>query len=138
MVIDLIDGFQDGHKPSFKSFEALKTKWLTLLSAGLISGICEFLGIFLVLPGIYLFIAFNLSTPLIFKFELTAIESLRISLQLINRVFIQYFKIYLLSVLIVIAGLLVFGIGIIITLPLFIIIHSLIFRKFTKIALRNN
>ena len=91
-------------------------------SVFLISILAKFLsvlGLFcLIIPGLYLFVAFSFSLPFVIFFGEELIPALKLSLRLSNKNFMQMALLALICLGINLLGALLFGSGIIITYPL--------------------
>lgn len=77
--------------------------------------------IFLTVPGVYLAVTLQMAIPLYIEFhrdEMTIIDSLVISLSLVRKKFWAMLLFLLLSILIGFGGVLAFGIGLFVSLPI--------------------
>ncbi len=99
----------------FKGFE----KFGVFLSAELVSGLFIFLGLLLcIIPGIYLGTAYSFVQLFIIDRDLDFWPAMEMSRQLVTRNFFPVFLFFLLLGLIYFGGLLLCGLGLLITIPL--------------------
>ena len=109
----------------FKAFNS----WYPLTLSGFIGGLLMMLGFMaLVVPGIYLHFAYLISTQLILDEKLAAWDSLEVSRKIITKVFFKYSLIAILSYFFVICGILIFGVGVLVTFPLYFCFHSVLYK----------
>ncbi|GAB2498605.1 DUF2189 domain-containing protein [Algoriphagus taiwanensis] len=110
--------------------------WGILIVTSLVSGILTFLGIIaLILPGIYLGVAFVFGIPFALFSGMDFWNSLELSRKLITRNWWKFFGFILVLIGINILGLLFFLVGVLVTLPVsYFAIYS-VFEKLTADAL---
>lgn len=98
----------------FKSFDF----FLPLFLSGLIGGILVSIGLILLLiPGIWLAIAMSFSYQLIVFEGMDFWESIETSVKIINKKWFSFFLLWLVMIVINIAGAIPFGLGLLITVP---------------------
>ncbi len=89
-----------------------------------------YLGLFLlVLPGIYLSIAYAFAIPLSIEKNLGIWDSLELSRKSVTRHWFKVFFVYLLSTLAIIASIFTLGIALIWTVPLVMITYGILYRE---------
>lgn len=89
-----------------------------LVLVGIISGLLIGVGmVLLVLPGIYLAVSYLFATVLVADREMDFWEAMETSRQLITRQWFSFFVLALLLFVINFAGMLVFGVGLLVTVP---------------------
>src|SRR5690606_23476808 len=99
----------------FKSFD----NWQQVFLFGLVSGLLIFLGfILLILPGIWFAVAVMFGYPLIVFAKLEFWDSIKTSVNLINKKWFHFFGLAIVLALINMVGALLLGIGLFITIPL--------------------
>jgi uncharacterized membrane protein len=92
---------------------------LPLLLAGLMMWLLVTIGMFLlVLPGIYLAVAYMFTVPLIVDYRMEFWQAMETSRKIITRNWFSLFGFVLLLAVINLGGALVFGIGLLVTIPL--------------------
>lgn len=84
--------------------------------------------VLLVLPGIYLAIAFSVAVPLMLEKNLGVLEALETSRKVITKCWFRVFGLVLLMTLITAVSALPLGIGLIWTLPMMMLIFGIIYR----------
>ena len=110
----------------FKAFNS----WYPLTLSGFIGGLLMLLGFMaLIIPGIYLHIAYLMSTQLILDEKLGAWDSLEVSRKIITKVFFKFSLMVIFSYILVISGAIIFGIGILFTFPLYFCFHSVLYKN---------
>jgi uncharacterized membrane protein len=117
-----------GEKVEMSDFFKGLSLWYPLSINGLIGGILTLIGFFLILPGIYLYFAYLFSIQMIVDENLSAWESLEASRKVITKIFFPFMLFTIISYLIVVLGFLALGIGLLITFPLYFIIHGLAYE----------
>ncbi|MBW1636432.1 MAG: hypothetical protein JRC87_00455 [Deltaproteobacteria bacterium] len=85
--------------------------------------------IFLVVPGIYLAVCYSLTLPLIVGRELSAREAMKVSRKVIHKVWWRAFGLFGLMALVHFISFIVFGLGLIWTVPMFIILHGVLYHR---------
>lgn len=104
------------------------SQWYPILVSAFIGGLLTIVGFLLgILPGIYLEIAYLFSVQIILIENLSPWQSLETSRKLINKVFFTFTAFSFLNLMLVVSGLLLLGIGIIVTFPLFYIAFTVCF-----------
>lgn len=110
--------------------------WGVVIVTSLVSGILTFFGILaLIIPGIYLGVAFAFGIPFVLFSGMDFWSSLELSRRLITRNWWKFFGFFIVLILFNILGLLFFLIGIVVTIPVsYFAIYS-IFEELTSEAL---
>ncbi|HIK43544.1 MAG TPA: hypothetical protein IGR64_01515 [Leptolyngbyaceae cyanobacterium M65_K2018_010] len=94
-------------------------KFVPVFLTSLVSGVLIFLGtLLLVLPGLYLAVAYMFAQPFVIDKNLGFWSAMEASRKLITRKWFSFFGLGLLLTLLVLAGILVFGVGALVTVPL--------------------
>lgn len=102
---------------------------LPLLLAAILMGILVNVGFLLfVVPGIYLAVAFLLTIPLIVERKLSAWDAMVVSCKAINQHWFKVFFLYLLLGVIMMISMIPLGIGLIWTVPMFIVAQGILYR----------
>ena len=83
----------------------------------------------LVIPGIYLAVCYSLTLPLIVGREMSARDAMKASRKAIHRVWWRVFGSFGLMGLILFISLIVFGLGLIWTVPMFTILHGVLYHR---------
>ena len=129
----LISGFfyaahqiDKGEKLTINDFFRGFNSWMNILIASILSGVLVALGLFLlVIPGIYLAVAYTFAIPFIVYADFEYWEAMEASRQLITKNFWNIMGLILVLLMINFLGLMLFGIGIFFTLPLtYLSIHT--------------
>jgi hypothetical protein len=90
-----------------------------LVGLYLLMGILIAIGmLLLILPGIYLAVAYSLAIPLILRHDLGIWEALELSRRTITKQWLNFFLLFLVLMVITFVSIIPFGIGLIWTLPL--------------------
>ena len=90
-----------------------------LILAGLLVNILSMIGyLFLILPGIYLVIAWNFTIPLIIDRQMGFWDAMELSRKMVSKHWFLVFGLLLVSGLIAAAGMLLCCIGILVTMPI--------------------
>lgn len=114
------------YKMAFNYFGFL----LPILLAAFLSWILTNLGfMLLIIPGIYLSIAYLLVFPLIVDKGMGTWEAMEASRKAIHKCWFRVFGIYLLMILIVIIGMIPMGLGVIWTFPMIIMVGGILYRQ---------
>lgn len=103
--------FSDAFLIFNRALPLLLVRWATLLFVGL--GL-----ILLIIPGIYLSIAYLLAVPLVLDRDTRVWDSLELSRRIITRQWFQAFLLMIVVMLINVIGMIPFGLGLLITTPL--------------------
>ncbi len=99
----------------FKGFN----NYLPLFLVSLVSGIFIFLGcLLLVIPGIYLAVAYLFAMPLVIDKKMNFWDAMEVSRKVITKNWFAFFGFVLVIVLINIAGVIPLGLGLLVTIPL--------------------
>lgn len=91
----------------------------------------------LILPGIYLGVCFYMAIPLMADKNMGIVEALKVSRQAIHHQFFPMLGLILLSSLVVVLGLLAFGIGLIWALPMASLMLAIAYRNMFGIEAEN-
>ncbi len=93
--------------------------FLPLVLAGLLTGLLVSIGmVLLVLPGIYLAVGYMFTTPLIVDYRMDFWQAMETSRKIVTKNWFSLFVFGLLLALINLLGVLAFGIGLLVTVPL--------------------
>lgn len=112
----------------FQDFFSPLNSWYPILVSSFIGGLLTILGFLLgILPGIYLEVAYLLSIQIILIEKLTPWQSLETSRKIINKVFFRFSLFCLLNLFLLISGMLLLGIGVLATFPIFYIAFTVCF-----------
>ena len=107
-----------GERPQFGEFFDGFRSFLTLLLLGVVSQIFIILGLLLlVVPGIYLMVAFFLAPWFILDRQVGFWEAMRLSRHTVRPHWFELFGLFLLIILINLLGILALGVGLLVTLP---------------------
>lgn len=119
MFLKLIRGEKSGLGDAFAGFSM---GFVQLMLASLVSQLLMSVGLLLlILPGIYLLVAWFLFTPLlVIDKRLEFWPAMELSRKVVTRHWWQFFGFLLLQLLVLLAGLLALGIGVFIALPIVI------------------
>lgn len=128
-----------GVEVQFSSYFEGFSYWGIVIVTSLISGILTFLGILaLVLPGIYLAVAFTFGIPFVLFSGLDFWTSLELSRKLITMNWWKFFGFVIVLLVFNILGLLFFLVGILVTIPVsYFAIYS-VFEELTEDALADH
>lgn len=123
-----------GHTPKFddllKSFKNYKITWHYILTTILYIIIVLIGLIFFILPGIYLAVRLHFYKFLIIEHEnMDPIEILKESLRMTSGLFWKLLGFIIVIALFNIAGALLLGIGLIITIPVSVLAHAFLYKK---------
>lgn len=103
---------------SFGDFFKGFNKFLPLFLLALVSGILIALGmVLLIIPGIYLAVSYLFAQPLVIDKNLGFWEAMETSRRLITKKWFSFFGLVLLLALLNLAGLIVLGVGLLVTAP---------------------
>ena len=102
----------------------VKIVFLTILTAlGITLGL-----ICLILPGIYLMIAWSMAMPLMLKYDLRLWEALKVSRKAVTHQWWSFFGTFILMAIVIIISALPLGIGLIWTIPMCICLYGKLFN----------
>lgn len=102
---------------------------LPLLITAIVSMLLIYLGMFLlIIPGLYLAIAYMLAVPLVVERGLSPWQAMETSRKAISQHWFKVFGLFLLLGLITLIGVLPLGIGLIWAIPLFVISMGVLYR----------
>lgn len=85
--------------------------------------------VLLIVPGIYLSIAYAMALPLMAEKEMGIWESLETSRKAITKKWFPFFGFFIVMMLIMLAGALALGIGLIWAMPLTVIAYGIVYRN---------
>lgn len=102
------------------AFAGFKLAFVQLMLAGVISSVLVCVGLFLfILPGIYLLVAWMMfSNLLVIDKKLDFWPAMELSRKVVHKHWWKMFGLLLVSVIVAMAGVLAFGIGVFVTMPL--------------------
>ncbi|WP_111672050.1 DUF2189 domain-containing protein [Algoriphagus litoralis] len=121
---------------SFSDFFEGFSFWGILIVTSLVSGILTFFGILaLILPGVYLAIAFMFGIPFVLFSGMNFWVSLELSRRLITMNWWKFFGFVIVLVVLNILGFLFFFVGILVTLPVSYFAIYVVFEELTADAL---
>jgi hypothetical protein len=125
-----------GEGVEFRDYFEGFSYWGILIVTSLVSGILTFFGLLaLIIPGIYLAVAFTFAIPFAIFSGMDFWNSLELSRKLITRNWWKFFGFILALVLFNILGLLCFFVGVLVTIPVsYFAIYS-VFEDLTRDAL---
>jgi len=98
-------------------FSGFSHHFLHLFLGGFISGLLILLGFYLVLPGIYLTIAWLFTLPLIADKEMDFWAAMELSRKVVTKHWFKFLGFGLICLLLMFAGALVFGVGLLVAIP---------------------
>lgn len=105
--------------PEFNDFFRGFNRYLPILLVSLISGLLILVGtILLILPGIYLAVAYLFSVLLVIDKNMSFWNAMETSRRLVSRKWFSFFGLGIVLTLLNIVGLLVLGVGTLVTIPL--------------------
>ncbi|HEX3702653.1 MAG TPA: DUF4339 domain-containing protein [Vicinamibacterales bacterium] len=111
-----IRGIRAGADETFAGFR--RAYFLPLVLAGLLSGALTSLGILLlVLPGVYLAVGYMFVLPLVIDKRMDVWTAMEVSRRVVHQQWWMAFALALVAALMVLAGALAFGIGIVVAVP---------------------
>lgn len=100
-----------------------------IIVATILKFVLIFIGfLILVLPGIYLAIGYSMTIPLIVDRKMSPWQAMETSRKAIHRIWWRVFGLYLVTGLLLLVSIVPFGIGLIWTMPLFVILTGVIYR----------
>ncbi len=100
-----------------------------LLVGYLLVSIFVFLGfIFLIIPGIYLLVAYSLAQPIIVFTEIKPLEAMKYSMKIVNKHWFEFFGLGVFVLFLNFIGVLFIGLGLLITIPVTYYISYAIFE----------
>lgn len=106
------------------------SKTLTLLITMILVYIMVILGfLLLILPGIYLMIAYYMALPLVVEKDMSPWQAMEVSRKAVSRSWFRMFGFLFLAGVIIFISAIPLGIGMIWTLPMFIIAYGIIYRN---------
>ncbi|MCJ7765028.1 MAG: hypothetical protein MUP09_03725, partial [Thiovulaceae bacterium] len=101
-----------------------------LFFAALLTTLLTYIGFaLLILPGIYLTIAYSFTLPLIIDKKLGIWGAMEVSRQAVTKHWFSVFAVFLALICLTIISAIPFGIGLIWTIPLTVIAHGIMYRK---------
>jgi hypothetical protein len=101
-----------------------------LVFATLLISVFTYIGfVLLVLPGIYLSVAYNFTLPLMVDKKLGIWGAMEVSRQAVTKHWFTLFGVYIALAFLLIISAIPFGIGLIWTVPLALIAHGIMYRK---------
>ena len=104
-------------------------KMVVLIATTLLMYVLIFIGFFLlIIPGIYLAIAYSQAIPLVINRGLSPWEALETSRKAVTHQWFNLFGLYFVFLLIVVASLIPFGLGLIWTVPMGALIKGIVYR----------
>lgn len=107
-----------GEKLSFHDFFQGFNSWLNIFIGATLAGLITFLGFILfIVPGIYLVVSYSFLYPFMVNAKFEYWEAMEASRKLITKNFWDILGFILALILLNILGILLFGIGVLITLP---------------------
>ncbi|MFZ4715140.1 MAG: hypothetical protein ACOYL6_15570 [Bacteriovoracaceae bacterium] len=122
-----------GDKAEMSDFFKALSQWYPLSINGLLGGIMTAVGFLcLIIPGIYLYFAYLFSVQLIVDENLTGWESLEASRKVLTKIFFPFSLFTLLTYFVVVLGVLALGIGLVVTFPLYFIMHAFAYEDIRK------
>jgi uncharacterized membrane protein len=99
----------------------------------ILMGIITTIGfILLIIPGIYLSVAYSLTIPIILDQGLGPWQAMELSRKAIGRKWFKVFAVYLITMVIYMISMIPLGIGLIWTLPLMIMVAAVLYRTIFK------
>ncbi|MCK5813363.1 MAG: hypothetical protein KAH03_03855 [Cocleimonas sp.] len=102
----------------------------TLIVAGLLSTIFIWIGfVLLIIPGLYLAIAYGLIIPLIADKKLSAWQAMEASRKAITKRWFKIFALYFVMVIILMVSMIPLGLGLIWTYPMMISLMGILYRE---------
>ncbi len=105
------------------------TYMVPIIISSILITICTFIGfMLLVIPGIYLSLAYILTLPLIADRELGAWQAMELSRKAITRRWFKIFGLYIAMAVIMLISSIPFGIGLIWTMPMAIVMGGILYR----------
>lgn len=107
-----------GEQVEFRHFFDFFSRYGQLLWAGVVSSILTVLATFiLIIPGIYLAIAFSFISCFVVFGGVKAVDSLKLSQKIVHKNWWSFFGFLIVLALINVAGLIAIGIGVLVTYP---------------------
>ena len=120
---------------SFATAFSCFDQWVTVFLAGLITTFLTYLGIILlVLPGLYLAIAFCMTMPLIADRRLAAWQAIETSRKAVSKRWFKFFGLLIVVGLVIFASAIPLGIGVIWTAPWAINVVGVVYRRTFGVA----
>lgn len=119
-----------GAETSFAMIANHYDKMLPLFALNILTVVMVALGmIALILPGIYLAIAYALAMPLMIDKKMGIWEAMETSRKALTQCWFRYFGLLLLSMLVMMAGALALGIGLIWTMPMAMLMFASVYHE---------
>ncbi len=110
-----------------------------LVIAGVLVGLAVLFGfVFLIVPGIYLAVALSWTDMMVAFQKVDAVEAISISRKVISRQWFSVLGFYLICILIVIAGALALGVGLLVAIPVVSIAQYILYEKVIGTNLRKS
>jgi len=110
-----------------------------LISAALLITLLTYIGFFLlVIPGIYLSVAYMLAIPLIVERGLSPWEAMEVSRKAITQHWFKIFALFLLLALIQLVSMIPLGIGLVWSIPLWVMSMGILYRTIFGVLPLNN
>lgn len=124
-----IEGKSFSYATAFNYF----SKTIAIFFAVILMGIITTIGfILLIIPGIYLSVAYSLTIPIIVDQGLGPWQAMELSRKAIGRKWFKVFAVYLITMLIYMISMIPLGIGLIWTIPLMIMVAAVLYRTIFK------
>ena len=93
------------------------------------------LGLYLyLLPGIFLLVALSMTMPLVIERKLSPLQAMWLSVTTTTGQWFKLFTLYTICVLLIIAGAMAFGVGVLIALPFFLNVKGLLYLHLFEAA----
>jgi hypothetical protein len=132
-IITLSLQFADRLPVNFSDFFSKLDRILKYLVATIIASICIILGLIcFIIPGLIIAVRFSLYGYLIIDKDMDPIEALKESWALVKGVSWRIFGFWLAGVIVYLAGLICFGVGVLFAFPTICIANALIYRTLWK------
>jgi uncharacterized membrane protein len=117
-----------GEKAEMSDFFKGLSLWYPLSINGLIGGLLTLIGFIFILPGLYLYFAYLFSIQMVVDENLSAWESLEASRKIITKIFFSFMLFTLITYFVVIVGFIALGVGLLVTFPLYSIVHTVAYE----------
>lgn len=119
-----------GETPSFNDFFGSLRDWLQLGLGSFLTTIFTFIGfVFLIIPGIYLAVAFSMTPFLIFFSRFEFWPAMELSRKIVSRNWMSFFMLMLAAIGVNILGVLALGIGVFVSIPVSMIMYYVAFDQ---------
>lgn len=127
----------EGDEPQFSAYLQSFPKIFNMLIANILFGIVFFIGLcLLVIPGIYLYLRLQFFAQFIVDEDAGAVDSLKRSWNLTQGKAMSLLLLALTQILLIIIGVILFGIGVFVTYPIAAMMSCYVYRILNKVEVQ--